>query len=199
MSKRSIIDSVRKLSEIKSNLFVVTVTSVDEVKHTCEGQSLTDNAGVDSNTLPSIIGIRLNVNANDSLMIVPAVGKDILVLMTTNKEYYMVAWSDIDKIIIQIDSNISLIGNSSGWIFNDGHNKGLVKLIPLVQDINTQITRINNIVTALTTLAASMTAIGGSPVLGTALGAAITSAISTITTPIPAETQANLEDKKVTH
>ena len=198
MSKRGIIESVRKLGEQKNNLFIVTVASVDEVAHTCEGHSMTDNAD-DGSTPVNISGIKLNTNANDSLMVVPAIDSDILVLMTSNKEYYMIAWGDIKKIIIQIDSIMSLIGDSTGWSFNDGNNKGLVKLDPLITSLNKRSTRCDDIVLALTTIAAAMTAIGGSSVTGTVLGSAITSAISAIITPVTPATALLLENIKVKH
>ena len=57
----------------------------------------------------------------------------------------------------------------------------------------------NDIVIALTALAASMTALGSAPVTGTVLGSAITSAISAIVTPVPPTLQSTLENTLVKH
>ena len=198
-TNQKIKEAVRSLNYDKlkiGNLFICTVSdnSKAETAHTVDGTTL--NADGSSS---GIIGIRLNPDPNDSFLVVPSVNSTVFVIMTTNKEYYLCNWSDIDKFICQITNNISLIGDKNSWIFNDGNNKGLVKVQPLVTELNKRSDRENDIVIALTALAASMTALGSAPVTGTVLGSAITSAISAIVTPVPPTLQSTLENTLVKH
>lgn len=82
---------------------------------------------------------------------------------------------------------------------NGGDLGGLVKIEDLVSNINTRENRINAIVTALSSLASACSATGATPLTGASLGALITTAISSIITPITSTTRSSLEDTKIKH
>jgi len=82
---------------------------------------------------------------------------------------------------------------------NGGDLGGLIKIDDLVSNIQERETRLNAIVTALSALATACTATGSTPLVGSAMGGLITSAIAGIITPIAVTTKASLEDTKVTH
>lgn len=82
--------------------------------------------------------------------------------------------------------------------FNGGSLGGMVKVDALLSNIQERETRINAIVTALSSLAAAMSATNVTPVLGAALGAAITTAITPIITPIEPTLKIDIENTKIT-
>ena len=71
---------------------------------------------------------------------------------------------------------------------------GLVKVIDLTTKLNNLENRVNSIGTDLAAMATSANSIGSSPVIGTALGALITTAISNLITPLTLTVRANIEN-----
>ena len=189
-TNNAIKSAIRSLTtdRLKSNMFVCSVTSVDEAKHTCAADTLNADG-----TKSGLIGIKLNCDPNDSFMIVPAIDSTIFVVMTSNKEFYMCGWADIDKIVCQIDNNISLIGDSSGWVFNDGNNDGMIKISPFISKIN----KIEAYLNALYIVLSGLTPAG--PETGLAAMKASILAASTEILNIGTSTKTDYENKKVKH
>lgn len=83
--------------------------------------------------------------------------------------------------------------------FNGGDNKGIVISGKITSEVNTILKRVNSIVSALQTLATSMTSTGQVPVPGAVLGSAINAAIVQIITPLQQINQSNIENNKINH
>ena len=193
ITNQKIKEAVRSLNYDKlkiGNLFICTVSdnSKAETAHTVDGTTL--NADGSSS---GILGIRLNPDPNDSFLVVPSNGSTIFVIMTTNKEYYLCNWSDIDKFICQLTNTISLIGDKNGWIFNDGNNHGLIKIISLISKLN----NIENYLNALFVIFSGLTPSGSETGLA-AMKVSILAASTQIKN-IGLTIQSDLEDTLVKH
>jgi hypothetical protein len=158
------------------------VKSVDKDKCTCD----IDDDGIEW------LGIRLRpiTGINDGVVKFPKVGAYLLaVKIETSDEWMMVEATEYESILM-VCEKIEV---------NGGENGGLVISQKTVDELHKTITRINAIVTSLTILAAAMTATASAPVLGAALGTAITSAIAGLQTPLMVPTASSLENEKFKH
>lgn len=158
------------------------VKEVDKTDNTC---TVTDE-NID------IPGIRLSsvTGTNNGIIMYPKVGSFILcVKVEDTEEYSMLLASEYDSIEIKIDS----------LVINGGNLGGLVVSQKIVDEMEKQINRINDIVTSLNSLASAMTATAQAPVLGAALGTAITSAIGGVINPLVVPQPTVFENDKIKH
>jgi len=93
----------------------------------------------------------------DGLLITPVVGSQVVFITSKNTDAYVIAYSDIDKIELQVgDTSIevdndykikinkdTLLIENGKATFNNGNNYGLVKVAQLVTEINDMKTILN--------------------------------------------------------
>lgn len=126
---REIETAVRKLAgtfelDIPS-VTIGVVKSVDENAATCV---VTVTNGVD------VPNVRLQAAVCDGLLILPVVGSDVVIMSSVQNTPFVVLYSDIDKLYLQVgDSSLTVFNKpqSGGQEirFNDGKFGGLITLI----------------------------------------------------------------------
>ncbi len=125
-----IADYIRKLAEAGEELYskVCKVNSVDQKQRTCNVTPLDDAA--------DIMDVRLqaDMSMTSGLLILPAVGSNVLVSFLNKNVGYVSGWSEIDSIILRDDS--------------DG---GLVKVEPLTSRLNAVEQDLNSLKTVFKT------------------------------------------------
>lgn len=179
-------DEVRKLLArfvgINKPTLLGIVKSVNKTDNTC----VVEDDGVD------IPGVRLGsvTGTNKGIVLYPKTKAFILcVKVEDTEEYSMLSASEYDSIEIKIES----------LVVNGGKFGGLVISEKIVDEMEKQINRINDIVISLSTLASAMTATAQAPVLGAALGTAITSAIADVINPLSVPQSTVFENDKIKH
>lgn len=186
-ANRDIIYAIRKIAEMdgikKAQLVMGTVTSVNETDKTCNVDITLGDA------CQSVSDVSLNASSNDGFTQFPAVESDILIALMPDNSAYMVACEDITKAVCYIDTDNKFEFDSSGFIWNDGNNGGLVKVIELTQKVNNLETLVNNL---LVTLKATTIPLAPS---GTYPFAPLYAAYNTLTP----TTQTEIEDTKIKH
>lgn len=147
--------------------------------------------GGDSTTL--IPKVKLNAENNDGFVVIPAVNSTVLICTSTRNNYYVMMYSDVDKVVCIIDKSNSYEFSKQGFIWNDGTKGGLVNIYDLKQQIDTQLTAIKTAVSA--GFAAVDTALNAL-VPGSGVSSAAFNSSATSILPINLTT---LEDKKIKH
>jgi hypothetical protein len=175
------------------------IKDVDEANFTCDIIIQTSNPdGATTDTTLNDVPIKVLKGSQASFIEIPKVGSNCTIRFRDNNiqrpQLFQVDQSE--KILIKID-NSTLQVDSSGWVFNGGGLNGMVKIDDLISNINVRETRINAIVTSLTSLATACNAVT-TPITGTALGTLITTAIATmVTSPITTTVLNDLQNEKI--
>ena len=130
--KRQISEAIQRLSgtfmQDSVRLFLAEVDSVDEGQRTCVVTPINDNA---TTSYPDVL---LMAEANDGILIVPAIGSTVIVNVSKRGVAYVCMYSDIDKLTIITSTLTTLVCKATQ--FNDGSFGGLVKIQELVDKIN---------------------------------------------------------------
>lgn len=175
-------------------IFNAEVTAVDIATRTCTVVS--SSLGADT----EFANVQLMAESADGLLYVPKVGSAVLVADPKVLDPYVLLWSELDQILY-------VIGNTSFKVvdglttFNGGELGGLLKIVPTLSAINAMQNDINKLKVDLLALNATLTALGGTPITGTAWSGAFTGAqlatygaqLLTVTT------RSDIEDTKVKH
>lgn len=140
MANRSIQEAVLHLSGNKNtdtvSIVECTVDSVSVSARTCDCTTLD---GI------KISGVRLMSTVDDGVLIIPAVGSDLIVGYTKKIVPFVCQFSSVDKVlVITGDTTIEI---KDGLVkFNDGSFDGLVKIKDLVTKLNNIETKLNTII-----------------------------------------------------
>jgi len=173
--------AIKQISGVEnqlSTLLVCEVVSVDMALRTCV---VTVMSGETEYEIPDV---QLQASADDGFIIYPAVGSTVIVANEIKMPCYVVMYSEVSKVL----------ASQPLWQFNDGKNKGIVKVIELTEKVNALENLMNDLQDKFNAWA---------PLAGDGGGALKT--ILTVTPPIwnlPQITltkQSDLEDTKVTH
>lgn len=185
------------------HLYYAEVTEVDEPTRTCTVKLLNGRAELE------VTDVQLMASVADGLFQVPEIGSTVLVNNTPNMQPSVVMYSQLSKVSsivngieitvdntnVFIEAGSSKVNFSDGLIkFNDGSNKGLVKVIELTQRLNAIENLLNNLQDKFN---------AWSPAAGD--GGAALKAILTVTPPIwnvphiPNTTRSDIEDTAITH
>jgi len=121
-------------------------------------------------------------STKDGYIIYPKVGSVVIVSMINENTGYIALFSEVDE--------VHFAGVNYG---------GIAKTEQLKTKYNNLETRVNLLVTDLTALATAMNSLGTTPLTGSALGAAITTAISNAITPLTLTTQVEISSSVVLH
>lgn len=126
---RAVIEAVRILAG--TNKFTAAwsadaeVVSVDVMARTCEVRIV---SGKTANSLP---GVRLMASVDDGILVVPAVGSTVVVILADQITPYVAQYSEVDTIVLR--------GGDLG---------GLVKVEDLVTRLNNLENKVNDLLTA---------------------------------------------------
>ena len=189
MSEKSkILDTLTefvKRKAITNDPLVCTVTNIDTVEYTCYCEPVDDYADIQQ--------VKVAIQ-NDKLgfVIVPKLNSLVVVSFLSDESGYIDAVTEIDKVIIMIDSSNKLEVSSSGFIFNGGTLDGLVKINSNVTKLNNIENKVNAILTAITTTWTPVANDGGA-----ALKALFASLASTTLAPLTTTVKADLENTKI--
>lgn len=117
MSDRSIAESIRTLAGTNGTntvfLYDATVNSVDEDNRVC-------SCTVVSGENPTVFTeVRLMASLDDGILIIPSIDSNVILIGGTHCDFFVSQFSEVDKIV--------LLG---------GDLAGLVKLLPLLKDLN---------------------------------------------------------------
>lgn len=129
---QAIRDAIRRLSgtfnrdNVRTILCVVDEVDVDA--RTCSVTSKNDTAEI------SIPDISLMVNINDGWLIIPKVGSEVYVTLTTRGLGWVSFFSQIEDVFLIASGKIQ---------FNDGTYGGLVRVAELTEKLNAMVTLIN--------------------------------------------------------
>jgi hypothetical protein len=147
------------------------VKSVSETDRTCVIESVLDNETV------TYSDVNLSAEQNDGFIQVPAVDSTVIAAVMPDGEAYILAFSDIDKVICFIDGSNKFIFSSAGFVVNDGSLGGLIKITDLTNELNTRLNLIKTATLAgLTAIDTAIAALGAPANVGaTAWNAAIAS------------------------
>lgn len=176
---------------VQKPTMLAKVVSVDMNLNTCT----VDDDGTE------VFEVRLLpiVSSNNSILKVPSVGAFVLcVKIEDTDEWKVESSSKYDKAII-------LIGNqkieiSENIIINDGKNGGVVVSQKVIDTMEIQIKRINNIVKALQNLSKALSLTPPTTPLTTgALSSAINTAIASIVAPLQVPQATSIENEKFKH
>ncbi len=172
------------------DVLLCTVDSISEDGFTCDCTPISGNATT------SIPAVKLNAERNDGFLITPAVGSTILVGTSTRNNYYVLLYSDIQKVTCIIDSTNGYEFDSTGFVWNDGLLGGLVKVNDLLTKINQLEAFENQVKVAVAAIAAAGSGSPGTPVTNATLAAFFASVSPT---PVVPTTLIEIEDTKVKH
>jgi len=173
------------------DLLICTVDSISDDQFTCDCTPISGNAKT------SIPGVKLNAEKNAGFLIIPKVGSTIVLATSTRNNYFVLLYSDIDKVICIIDANNSYEFSSSGFIWNDGTLGGLVNINILLNKLHTLEGFVNNVKTAVAAINAAAVSAPGTPVTNATLAGFLASIL-----PLPViipTTLLELEDPKIKH
>lgn len=180
---------------------VATITSVDTssgspTQWTC---AATPESGIA--TTP-ITGILLSaVPCSNGFILVPAVGSNVILAITTRNDVYVLMTSEVDQLIFYRDNNDGTFQkftiDSSGITMGDGSFGGLVKLVDTSNPSNGLLTRINAIESFIKTLQTAINTWVPNPGDG---GAALKTALTTwLGSTAPSTNRGMLENTKIVH
>lgn len=118
-----ILDAIRKAvgdDGTRLMVFDAEVKSVDQKARTCTIQTVGGNTPIEIND------VRLIPVVDDSLLIIPAVGSQIIVIYSNKIVPFIVQFSEIEKIILTIGKSTLDIEDGL-FEFNGGNNDGIPK------------------------------------------------------------------------
>ena len=115
------------------------IISVDETTRTAIVKPLSGDYNAD-------ITVNLLACPNDGFILVPSVESTVIVAMTNKNDYFVVQFSDIDKVRITI-GQFEILMTENELLLGDGSLNGLVKVSDLVTKLNNLENKINTIIT----------------------------------------------------
>jgi hypothetical protein len=146
---------------------VCTVESIDTTRKTCVCEPVGGGA--------ELMGVKLMAKNQTGFYIIPKVNSQVIVTITPEFVAYVAMFSEVSEIHL-----------------NGSDNSGVIKVVELLNEINTRNTTLKTaITTALTSIDASIVALGGV----SSSGAAFTAATATLTNIL----KASVESTTVKH
>lgn len=146
-SSAEIRNSLIQLIREQVNMFyplLCTVVSVDINNKSCEVEPINGDA--------NILDVKILADADPGMFMMPKVGSTVAVSMLDNDNAFVVMYSELEEILIEVgDQKIEIKDGSI--VFNGGNFDGLVKVSPLVQKINKLENEINKLKQIFTTWA----------------------------------------------
>jgi hypothetical protein len=149
VQNREIKEGIQRLANTWGKDYVsiieAEVISVDETTRTSEVKPL-------SGYYSSNLIVNLLANPNDGFILIPSIGSTVIVAMTNKNDYFVMQFSDIDKVRITI-GQFEILMTENELLLGDGSFDGLVK----VSDLVTKLNNIENRLNVIGTWAATVT------------------------------------------
>ena len=123
--------------EDKVYSFDAIVNNVDESKRTCECQIV---SGKVQNVLDNV---RLMASVDDGVLIVPALGSNVTIIISNFTDPYITSYSEVEKIVLR--------GGDLG---------GLVKIVELTSKLNNLENAVNDLISKFNSHTHNVTAVG---------------------------------------
>jgi len=164
----------RELARTEIYSVLCRVISVDNTERTCEVEPLNGNS--------ELFGVRFqaNIELTEGIYIEPKVNSHVIVGFLNPVQALVLQYSEVENVYIDTQGDT---------IFNGGTNKGMVKVVELVQKLNDLETKVNDLV--LWTATHTHTGVTPGPgSTGTAVG---------IVGTLPLTTENQLKNDKVQH
>lgn len=157
-----------------------TVDNIDETAKTCDCSPIDGRA--------DILGVRLVADDKKGFLVIPKDGSIVLVSMLNDSAGYIAMFSEIDKILIEInDTSIEI---TDGAIkFNDGAFDGLVKVADLTEKLNNLENAFNQ----------HLLLYNAHTHAGVTAGASVTAIPAPDTQTLTPTTQSEIENETITH
>lgn len=176
---------------LKDPCLTCIVKSVDENKRTITVYSERDKVEYFDVRLMALA----DEEAGKGILVLPKVGSEVIIGMIDGVDtmYFVAGYSEVDSVEFTI-GNMKLKMDSSGFVFNDGTNQGVVNVIALTAKLNTLESAYNGLVAAFNAFVAAYVSHfhvpGGPPPLVPAVP-------YTVVVPVTSKNQ--IEDTKVKH
>lgn len=145
--KQKIISALTEFIDNKSQQtggLICKVKEIDSTEYTCYCEPIGDYADI------RLVKIKLAADKFGFFM-VPKLESLVIVSFLSDNSAFISMVTEIDNLVIYIDSNNKLDISSSGFIFNDGNLDGLVKINSLITKLNNVENLLNTIVTNINT------------------------------------------------
>lgn len=133
-------EKIRQIVHRENDTMMAIVKEVDAEKGTCDVEIdglIFFEVRVKSIIKDAVKGIKV-LPAVKSVVVVERIGK--------SNELFITMFSEIDSITWEIE-NMKFLADKDGFVYNDGANKGMVKLPQLVQRLNLIESKVNDIIT----------------------------------------------------
>lgn len=119
---------------------ICKVKEIDSTEYTCYCEPIGDYADI------RLVKIKLAAD-KFGFFVVPKLESLVIVSFLSDNSGYISMVTEIDNLVIYIDSNNKLDVSSSGFVFNDGSLDGLVKINSLITKLNNLENLVNQFVT----------------------------------------------------
>lgn len=143
IENRGIKEGIQRLAGTWGKDFVSIIESeilsVDETTRTAIVKPL-------SGDYVSDLTVNLLASPNDGMILIPSIGSTVIVAMTNKNDYFVVQFSDIDKVRITI-GEFEILMTENELLLGDGSLNGLVKVSDLVTKLNNLENKVNTIIT----------------------------------------------------
>lgn len=126
---KQLLQKIAKDPTVEMYSIVCSVSAVDETERSVDVKPLNGDA--------EIFGVRLQseFNLTTGFCLIPSIDSVVIVTFLNNKTGYVSTFSEIAKVLVNCDE----------VTFNDGTNKGIVKVDPLLNKINALENEINQL------------------------------------------------------
>lgn len=165
-------------------LYMCAVDSVNESDRTCVCTPLSGEYN------GQLTDVNLSAEPNDGMLLIPEIGSTVVVLSSTNSEYYVVMCSDIQKYLLTVgNSQLVIVDNEIKY--NDGGFGGLIK----IEELKSELDKVNGILQAI------MNILSGAPITEAGNGApsALQVALSAAILGKSLPTYRTIENTKIKH
>ena len=180
----NLVDIIKKIvGDQRIYSVVCNVESVDITARTAMLIPLNEEAPYHDSRLQA------NLNMDNGILIIPVVGSNVIATPLNSAAAFISLFSEIERIEIKIGATTVELTDQEVTI-NGGQNNGLVKVLPLVSQLNA----IKNDINTLKAVFNSWVTVGGDGGAALKAAAAVWSAQNIATTQ-----QSDLENNKVTH
>lgn len=167
------------------------VTAVSSIERTCTVLPLTDNL--------ESFAAQLMADIDDGLLILPTVGSTVKIMLSEIITPTVIQYSAIDEILI-VSGGAAIKIYSSGVELQGTDFGGVMKVTPSVKAWNDLQNDVNTLKTQLLALSNALTLTGSTPLTGTSMGSALSTALASYWSSLLAiTTEPQIENPKVKH
>lgn len=192
--KAQLREGIQKLAGTFDRDFVsIFLANVDDVSASDRTIKVTPISGGSSAQISNVL---ISPEANDGVLMIPAIDSTVLIGTSVKNKYYVLMFSDVDKVICNIDANNYYEFSSSGFIWNGGAFGGIGKTGVIASKLNVQEAAENALKIIISAILSAGASSPGTPVTNGTL-AAFFAGYNVV--PITPTTQVEISDDKIKH